>query len=165
MFPSWENLFCNCFMSLLSSDSQRFDPTVPKDTTVWANDSGPALFKWRYNRLSTDKDLANIECYFEDRDEITNVIKRKEGQNPIVQTNDIQSTTLRDRVKAFVDPTDPSIFGFQIDKASKSHPKTYQCLSTVGTPDGSKPERSRRLHLQVLGNMGIIMVYGIIIWY
>ena len=144
-------------MSLLSSDSQRFDPTVPKDTTVSANMSGPALFKWRYNRLSTDTGLANINCYFEDGGE-TNIIVRKEGQNPVVQTNDIQGTELRGRVQAYVDPNDPTIFGFKIDKASKSHPKIYRCLANFITPDGARSEWSQRLHLQVLGNMGRVLL-------
>ena len=146
-------------MSFFSSDSQRFDPTVPQETTVRANISGPALFKWRYNPLSSDTSTANIFCYFEKNGVETNVINRKGSGNAVVQTNDIRNTELNNKVQGYVNSTDPSIFGFRIDRVTKLDPMVYRCIATFGTsPDSSNFERSRRLQLQLLGNIGRVLL-------
>ena len=117
---SCEYLFCNCFMPLLSSDSQRFANQSIEGNQVWANDSEPTLFKWRYTPQNTDTPpSATIRCYYGEKNgDTTNkidVIKREEGQNPVPQN----TPRLGNRVAGYVDSSDPTIFGFIITRVSQ----------------------------------------------
>lgn len=109
---------------------QRFENDLVEGNHIWANNSGPALFKWRYTPKITDIPPNSIRCYFEQNGNQVRVIERTGTNNPVVQTNDIRNTPLNGKVQGFVDSTDPTVFGFLITKASKSDPKEYQLLST-----------------------------------
>ena len=150
---SCEYLFCNCFMPLLSLDSQRFANQLIQGNQVWANDSESALFKWRYTPQNTDTpSSATIRCYYEEKDgDTTNkidVIKRGEGQNPVPQN----APRLGNRVTGYVDSSDPTIFGFIITRVSKSDPKKYECIAAFVKNGKGDFESSQPLFLQVVGN-------------
>ena len=150
VFPP-EDLYFNCILPLLSVDSQRFDPSVPQGNTVWANNSGVALFVWRYTRRSTDASTT-IDCYFETAGGNIDVLEKKNNNNPVVINNN--QNTLRERLEAYSDPTDPTIFGFKLKRISKSDPKVYQCLavySLTGDQEELAKEFSKKLSLDVLG--------------
>ena len=139
-------------MSLFSVDSQGFDASVPQGDTVWANNSGVALFAWRYIPRSADA-TTTINCYYEETRDETDVIVKKNNNNPEV-SNDIQNT-LRGRLEAHLDPNDRTIFGFKITRTSKSDPKVYQCLAIYSVPGSPTPnlgkDFSKKLSLEVLG--------------
>ena len=143
-------------MSLLSLDSQRFANKLIEENQVWANDSGPALFKWRYTPQNTDvPSSATIDCYYEEKDSDTtknkvHVIEREEGQNPVPQN----TPRLGNRVTGYVDSNDPTIFGFIITRVRKSDPKKYECLAAYNLRSDGKAsaEESQSLFLQVVGN-------------
>lgn len=144
-------------MPFFSSDSQqRFDPSVPQETTVWVNNSEPALFKWRYTPPSTDTPPTNIKCYFEEDGKQIFVIRRRDSNNPDVQSNDIRNTKLNGEVQGYMDSTDPTVFGFIIKRASKSQPKIYQCTANFVGQSGPDDVRSQKLSLQVLGNIAML---------
>lgn len=143
---------------MLSSDSQRFADQLIKDNKVWANNSGPALFKWRYTPQNGDIAPLNVRCFFEnieDNNREINVIRRSGTNNPVVQTNDIRNTPLNGKVQEYVNPTDPTIFGFRITRASKSDPKEYQCTASfrIGVDTTDSETSQPPLSLQVLGNI------------
>ena len=140
-------------MSSFSLDSQRFKNGFTEGGNVWANNSGPALFKWRFVRGRTDISPSNIKCYFENNGYQTVVIKKEGSDNPVVQTNLIQSTPLNGKVQGYVDSTDPTVFGFIISRVMKSDPKKYQCAALFKTYSAQGVELSTRLSLQVLGNV------------
>lgn len=135
------------------SGSQRFEKGLIKGDEVWANNSGPALFRWRYIPLRTDTPPAGILCFYEENNIQHNVISREEGKDP-VPLNNIPNTDLRGKVVGYVDPTDPTIFGFRITEVSKSIPMEYGCTASYNTPLSTVPlsEPSPKLSLQVLGN-------------
>ena len=137
-------------MLFLSSDSERFEDGLIQGNEVWANNSGPALFKWRYTPEATDTPLsAKIRCFFEEN-RFIDVITRAEGQNPVVQN----TVRLGNRVKGYVDSNDPTIFGFEITAVSKSDPKEYRCTAAFSMQGGTGlPVDSKPLSLQVVGNI------------
>ena len=134
------------------SDSQRFENELVEGNHIWANNSGPALFKWRYTPKKTDTPPTNIRCYFQQHGNQVGVITRTGTNNPVVQTNEIGNTPLNGKVQGYVDSTDPTIFGFTITRASKSYPKKYQCIAAFNTRSGVTVELSPKLSLRVLGN-------------
>ena len=140
-------------MSSFSLDSQRFENGFTEGGNVWANKSGPALFKWRFVRGKTDISPSNIKWYFENDGYQTVIIKKEGSGNPAVQTNLIQSTPLSGKVQGYVDSTDPTVFGFIISRATKSDPKEYQCAALFKTYSAQGVELSTKLSLQVLGNV------------
>ena len=150
-------------MSLFYLDSQRFQNGIIEGNIVWANNSGPALFIWRYTPISTDIPPYYIKCYYENNDYQIMVIRRKETNNTVVQTNDIQSTSLNGKVEGYVDSFDPTIFGFIITRTSRSDPKIYKCIATFNTYSLPSFELSPGLILQVLGN--VANMYGIWVFY
>ena len=139
---------------MLSLDSQRFADQLFDQNQVWANDSGPALFKWRYTPQNTDEpSSATIRCYYEQdvgaNVNKINVIIRAEGQNPVPQN----TPRLGNRVNGYVDSNDPTIFGFIITKVSKSDPKKYECTAAFKKQSGMADfEPSQPLSLEVVGN-------------
>ena len=139
------------------SDLQRFENDLVEGNHIWANSSGPALFKWRYTPKITDIPPNSIECYFEQNGNQVRVITRTGTNNPVVQTNDIRNTSLNGKVQGFVDSTDPTVFGFLISRASKSDPMVYQCIAALNTKSGIVAEFSPTLFLQVLGNTASLL--------
>ena len=136
------------------SDCQRFEKGLFEENKVWANNSGPALFKWRYTPLRTDTPPAGIICFYEENSVQHDVITRQEGKDPEAADN-IPNNDLRGKVKVYVDPTDPTIFGFIITAVSKSVPMEYGCTASYNTPLSAAPksEAGPKLSLQVLGNI------------
>ena len=139
-------------MSSLSSNSRRFEIGFLEKNQVLANNTGPALFKWRYTPEISDIQSATIECYFEENGFEKSVIRRIGNDTPVV-ASDVQNTRLRNKVQGYVDSNDSTIFGFIISTVSKSDPKEYRCLAVFNTHRGPTLERSPKLLLQVLGNM------------
>ena len=139
------------------SDLQRFENDLFEGNHIWANSSGPALFKWRYTPEITDIPPNSIRCYFEQNGNQVWVIERTGTNNPVVQTNDIRNTQLNGKVQGFVDSTDPTVFGFLITRASKSDPMEYQCLAVSNTQNGLDIESSPTLSLRVLGNTASLL--------
>ena len=144
-------------MSLFSLDSQRFEKGFVEGNNVWANNSGPALFKWRFIPGRTDISPGNIRCYCENNGYKTVVIKREGTNNPVVQTNFIRSTPLIGKVQGYVDSADHTVFGFIISRAVKSDPKQYQCTDLFQTHNAQGVELSPKLSLQVLGNAASLL--------
>ena len=139
------------------SDSQRFENELVEANHVYANISGPALFKWRYTPKNNDIPPSNIMCYFEQNGDQVQVITRSGTNNPVVQTNDVRNTPLNGKVQGYVDSTDPTVFGFIITGITKSDPKEYRCIAAVNTQSRVTVEVSPKLSLQVLGNKGSLL--------
>lgn len=129
----WENMYWNRFMPLFSSDGWRFQNGIFEGNQVYANNSGPALFKWRYNPQSEDDPRIDIRCFFMHNDHEINFIRRTDTNNPVVQNSEIQSFSLTGRVQPYLDSNDNTIFGFLINRVRRSDPKEYQC-TTISFP-------------------------------
>ena len=140
-------------MPLLSLDCQRFENGIIEENQVWANNSARALFKWRYTPQSNDDPGVGIRCFFTHNDGEINVIKRTDTKNPVVQNSEIQSFSLNGKVQPYQDSTDPTTFGFTINRVSRSDPKEYQCIASFESQGVKDSESSRTLLLQVLGNI------------
>ena len=140
-------------MPLLSLDCQRFENGIIEENQVWANNSARALFKWRYTPQSNDDPGVGIRCFFTHNDGEINVIKRTDTKNPVVQNSEIQSFSLNGKVQPYQDSTDPTTFGFNINRVSRSDPKEYQCIASFESQGVKDSESSRTLLLQVLGNI------------
>ena len=140
-------------MPLLSLDCQRFENGIIEENQVWANNSARALFKWRYTPQSNDDPGVGIRCFFTHNDGEINVIKRTDTKNPVVQNSEIQSFSLNGKVQPYQDSTDPTTFGFTINRVSRSDPKEYQCIASFASQGVKDSESSRTLLLQVLGNI------------
>ena len=151
-------------MSLLSSDCQRFQNGLIEDNKVWANISGPALFKWRYTPKNTDAPKVGFRCFFTQNDGEVNVIRRRDTNNPVVQNNQIRSSSLNGKVQPYLDSTDPTIFGFTISSVSRSDPKTYQCTASFDSQDvENDSESSRMLSLEIAGNIAKLLF--VLFWF
>ena len=140
-------------MPLLSLDCQRFENGIIEENQVWANNSARALFKWRYTPQSNDDPGVGIRCFFTHNDGEINVIKRTDTKNPVVQNSEIQSFSLNGKVQPYQDSTDPTTFGFTINRVSRSDPKEYQCIASFESQGVKDSESSQTLLLQVLGNI------------
>ena len=140
-------------MPLLSLDCQRFENGIIEENQVWANNSARALFKWRYTPQSNDDPGVGIRCFFTHNDGDINVIRRTDTNNPVVQNSEIQSFSLNGKVQPYQDSTDPTTFGFTINRVSKSDPKEYQCVAIFQSQNNLDSEASGTLSLQVLGNI------------
>ena len=89
------------------------------------NNSGPALFKWRYIPQSDDDARVGIGCFVLQNDREINVIWRTDTNNPVVQDSEIQSFSLTGRVQPYLDSNDNTIFGFLINGVRRSDQKEY----------------------------------------
>lgn len=145
-------------MPLLSSDCQRFQNGLIEENKVWANNSGPALFKWRYTPQTNDEPGVGIRCFFKHNDDPINVIRRIDTNKPVVQNNEIQSFSLNGKVQPYMDSKDPTIFGFTIDRVSISDPKEYQCVASFESLNGKDADFSRTLSLQIAGNIARLLI-------
>ena len=125
LFSPWENLYWNWFVPLFSSDGRRFENGIFEGKKVYANNSGPALFKWRYIPQSDDDARVGIRCFFLQNDREINVIWRTDTNNPVVQDSEIQSFSLTGRVQPYLDSNDNTIFGFLINGVRRSDQKEY----------------------------------------
>ena len=145
-------------MSLFSSDCQRFENGIIEGNQVWANNSGLALFKWRYTSQSNDYPGVGFRCFFTQNDGETNVIRRTDNNTPVVQNSEIENSSLNGKVQPYLDSTDATIFGFTISTVSKSDPKEYQCTARFGSQRGTYSESSETLSLQVVGNIASLLL-------
>ena len=103
------NLYCNRFILLIFVDCQRFENGIIEGNLFWANNSGPALVKWRYTPQSTDNPGVAIRCFFTHSDGEINVIRRTDINNPVVQNSEIQGFTFNGKVQSYLDSTDPTL--------------------------------------------------------
>ena len=147
-------MFCNWSMPLLSSDCQRFRNGLFEGDEVWANNSGPALFKWRYTPRTNDDPDVGIRCFFKHNGGDINVIKRTDTNSPVVQNSEIRSFSLNGKVQPYLDSNDPSIFGFTITSVSTTDPTEYQCIASFNRVES---ESSRALSLQIAGNIARLL--------
>ena len=145
-------------MYLFSSDCQRFENGVIEGNQVWANNSGLALFKWRYTPQSNDFPGVGIKCFFTQNDGEINVIRRTDTDTPVVQNSEIENSSLNGKVQPYLDSTDATTFGFTISTVSKSDPKEYQCTATFDSQIGKESESSGTLSLQVVGNIASLLL-------
>ena len=117
-----------------------------------------ALLRWRYNPDRNEvPGLLNVKCYYGENVEKP-IITRTGTNNPDVQDN------LNGRVEAFVDPTDNTIFGFKIKRASKSDQKEYKCLAGFGIQIPGRnltvdTALSNTLILEVVGNIRVLLSF------
>ena len=148
-------MYVNWFILLFYLDCGQFDNTLIQHDKVWVNKTDTALLKWRYTPERNEVPGATLKCYY---DEDKPIITRIGTNNPDVQDN------LNGRVDAFVDPTDNTIFGFKIKRASASDQKQYKCLASFGIqiPDRNitfNTEFSNTLILEVVGNIPVLLSF------
>ena len=145
------NLYCDRFILLIFADFQRFGNGIIEGNLVWENNSGPALFKWRYTPRSTDDSGVAIRYFLTHSDGKINVIRRTDINSSVLQNSEIQGFALNGKVQSYLDSIDPTIFGFIISRVGKIDPTEYQCIASFKSQNVMDSTISQKLTLQVLG--------------
>ena len=116
---------------------------------VWANNTGPAVFKWRY-RLSSNEEFVQINCGYMKKgvEKMVQLVQKKKNEPLQV----VSSTGISSQVQVYTEASDSLLVGFRITAVSKSDPQVYIChLIYKDTGSGGYATLPSSLTLHVFG--------------
>ena len=116
------NLFqCKLYLFLLDCASWRKDLYKQK---VWANNTGPAVLKWRYD-IPAGESFERIICGYNKNDGTLVALVAKNSDTGSVTV--IRRGSISSNIEPYTETSDTRVIGFRITRVEKSDPKSYIC--------------------------------------
>ena len=118
----FENLLqCKLYFCLLDCASWRKDLYKEK---VWANNTGPAVLKWRYD-IPGGESFERILCGYTKKDGTLEKLVAKNTETGSVTV--LGRGSISSNIEAYTETSDSKVVGFRITRVEKSDPKSYIC--------------------------------------
>uniref|UniRef100_A0A7M5V7G1 Fibronectin type-III domain-containing protein n=1 Tax=Clytia hemisphaerica TaxID=252671 RepID=A0A7M5V7G1_9CNID len=141
----------SCLLWIKLTECFQWDNSV-SDSSVYANNSGSAIIKFRYSYGAEDRSSVNITCGIWNTDQ-TKIIPMvtKIGNQPAQRRSGVTGDVLGNNAALYTESTQPTVIGLRLSNIAKTFPTQYRCDASFTKADGvADSVLSERVILNVL---------------
>ncbi|XP_066910574.1 uncharacterized protein [Clytia hemisphaerica] len=141
----------SCLLWIKLTECFQWDNSV-SDSSVYANNSGSAIIKFRYSYGAEDRSSVYITCgiWNTNQSKIIPMVN-KMGNQPAQRRSGVTGDVLGNNAALYTESTQPTVIGLRLSNIAKTFPTQYRCDASFTKADGlADSEASVRVNLIVL---------------
>eukprot|EP00111_Clytia_hemisphaerica_P024130 TCONS_00071140-protein len=141
----------SCLLWIKLTECFQWDNSV-SDSSVYANNSGSAIIKFRYSYGAEDRSSVYITCgiWNTNQSKIIPMVN-KMGNQPAQRRSGVTGDVLGNNAALYTESTQPTVIGLRLSNIAKTFPTQYRCDASFTKADGvADSEASDRVNLIVL---------------